>query len=470
MSWLAVLIMARVLAAPAEPTVRLDALSYSQPSAGTPAAEPWWRDFGDPVLAELVDEGLSSNHDLAATWSRSLQAEALARQSLAGLLPSLAADLSASSAPLDSLGFMFGTGGLQSGDAPELYHSGGASLGLSWQADIWGRQALSWRSGRYDAQAAAGDRDALALALSSSIAGFWYDLVAAGAQQVLVEEQVAVNSSLLELAELRFERGEVTALDVLQQRQQQAGSRATLPAVRAQRRLLEQQLLVLLGRPPTEPPPSLPAALPEPSDEATIGEPGDLLSNRPDLRAAFARLQARQAERKAATRQLLPSLGFSGEAGRQWMVSEETRELDSWSIGAGLSVPIFQGGQVRAAVQAASAAEQAAARDMDQALLSALAEVEGALVQQREFAEQLAATREQALWAGRAFDESRQRYREGLATYVSVLTALQASQQAQLSALAAQRDLLGARIALHQALGGRWSRDLAATNEGGISP
>ncbi len=470
MSWLAIPIVAGALAAPAEPTLRLDELSYSQPSAGAPAAEPWWRGFGDPVLAELVEEGLSSNRDLAATWSRALQAEALARQGLAGLLPSLSADLSASSAPLDSLGFMFGTGGLQSDDAPELYHSGKAGLELSWQADIWGRQALSWRSGRYDAQAAAGDRDALALALSASIAGFWYDLVAAGAQQALSEEQVQVSASLLELAELRFERGEVTALDVLQQRQQLAGSRATLPAVRAQRRLLEQQLQVLLGRPPSHPPPSPPAALPEPPAEAAIGEPADLLALRPDLRAALARLEARRAERKAATRQLLPSLGFSGEAGRQWMVSEETRELDSWSIGAGLSVPIFQGGQVRAAVQAARAAEQAAARDLDQALLTALAEVEGALVQQQEYAERLAAYREQALWAERAFDESRQRYKEGLVTYVNVLTALQASQQAQLSSLAAQRDLLGARIALHQALGGHWIRDAAALREGGTSP
>ena len=446
-------------AAAEEPWLPDEQLRYERAVPGDAPSEPWWRSLDDPTLQQLVELGLAQNHDLASAQAAVHSARAIAAQAGAALGPIASIDLSSSTSPYDSLGFQFGGGGFggTSGDTPETYTSASAIVGVSWQPDIWGGQILSWRAGRFDLVAAEGDRDAASLSVGVAIASTWYDLVATRAQLALLEDQHRVVAELLSLTEARYEQGEVTGLDVLQQRQQLAATESQLPAMRAASVQLQRALLVLLAQPNPADLPALPHALPAVPPSPATGIPADLIENRPDLRAAMARYEASDASARAALRSFLPTVGLSAQAGRQYLVTDETKELDTWSVSGSVSVPLWQARGAHSALQAGRAAQTAASHALSKAAMAAVQEVEGALVVEREYGLQVEATQRQVEAAGAAFDQSREYYLQGLITYPQVLSALQADQQARISMLSAQRALLDARISLHESLGGRWT-------------
>jgi len=459
----AALILA-LLAAPVALADQALVTAESRYTAGDPSPRdgaPWWTTLRDPHLDALMAEGLRGNRDLRGAWERVDQSEALAAQALSPLLPAVSFDVAANTAPTDTLGFQFG--GLPFGgeDSPELYGTGSAMVNLGWEVDVWGRNLLSQRANRFEAAASRGDRDALAIALSTRIASAYYDVVAGQARVALVEEQIRTSAQLLELVELRLERGEATALDVLQQRQQAASVSTLLPRARTQHRLAEQQLAVLVGLSPLEPAGEVGEALPEITEPAATGAPADLLDARPDLVAAAARLDAATDLRRTAERRLLPSVQVSAQAGWQAFHLDELDTQASWGAGASLSVPLFQGGAGWAGLRHARSARDAAEQAYAQAVLLALQEVEGALVHDQEIRAELEAVRLQEQAARQDFEESRERYLGGLTSYLSVLAALSAWQQSQLAELETRRAVVGARIQLYDALGGTWPAELA---------
>ncbi len=459
MSPLILCLLAAAVAAPPEPWLPDAAAHYERAVPGETPSQPWWRSLDDPALARLVELGLAHNHDLAAANAAVASARAMAAQAGAALAPVAAIELSSATSPMDSLGFQFGGGSAGSGseDAPETYTSASAMLGLSWRPDLWGGQILSWRAGRFDAAAAQGDRDAAALVVGTAIAGTWYDLIATQARLDLLEQQRALVADLLSLTEARYAQGEVSGLDVLQQRQQLAATEAQLPGVRAARFQLERALLVLLGQPDRTLLPALPAALPALPPTPPTGIPADLVENRPDLRAAMARYEASDASARAALRGFLPTVGISAQGGRQYFVTDETKEIDTWTVAGSVSVPLWQARGAHTGLEASRAARSAAAHGLSKAALAAVQEVEGSLVLEAEYRLQVEATARQVEAAEAAFVQSREYYLQGLITYPQVLSALQADQQARIARLNAQRALLDARISLHEALGGRWT-------------
>jgi len=455
-----VLLLGAALAAPPEPWLPDAELRYDNAVQGDAPSEPWWRSLDDPALAELVELGLDNNHDLVSANAAVTSARAMAAQAGAALAPVASIDLSSATSPMDSLGFQFGGGAMGGGsddDSPETYTSASAMLGVSWPPDSWGGQILSGRAGRFDAAAAEGDRDAAALAVGTAIASTWYDLIATQAQLVLLEDQRELVAALLARTEARYEAGEVSGLDVLQQRQQLAATEAQLPAVRAARFQLERAMLVLLGQPELDRLPALPSALPAVPATPSTGVPADLVENRPDLRAAMARYEASDADARAALRGFLPTVGISAQGGRQYFVTDETKEIDTWTVAGSVSVPLWQARGAHTGLQASRAAQTAASSALSKAALAAVQEVEGALVVERETQLQVEATARQVDAAATAFSQSREYYLEGLIAYPQLLTALQADQQARIAHLSAQRSLLDARISLHEALGGRWT-------------
>ncbi len=431
-------------------------------------SEPWWGDEGDEGLSSLLEEGVTGNHDLRAAWARVERARAGVQRATSALVPSITLDGTANLAPTDSLGFMFGGGGFfSSPDAPATYTSTTATVGARWQLDLWGRQILQRRASLLEEAAAAGDMEAQALALASRLANAYYDLVAARERVTIVERQIASNESLLEVTELRFRQGEATGLDVLQQRQQLAATSTFLPAARVQVRLAEQQLAVLVGRDPSSAQFQVVDHLPDLGTAPRVGRPEDLLRNRPDLRAALSRYEAASARVRSARRTFLPTLAVSGQAGNQALYMDEFNDQWYWGVGANVSVPLFTGGAQVAAIREARAAERTAYHALYQAFLRAVQEVETALAQESELRAQLEAFRTQVEAATLALDESRSRYIAGVASYQSVLTATNALQQAELNALQTHRQLLGARIQLHTALGGPWVTALSANDREG---
>lgn len=434
--------------------------AYTVDAGGPRADDSWWRSLGGDELDGLMRAGLSGNGDLAAFTARVEQSEALARAAGAPLIPTVSFDVSTSTAPLESLGFMFGGGfSAQIPDPPVAYHTGSALLKATWTPDLSGANTLAFKASRLDARATEGDRDAQAIALATRIAQGWVAVETAHARLALVQEQVRISEELLGLAEARYGSGLSTAQELLQQRQQVAAVQALLPGAQAQVRSAEQSLVVLIGGSPDQAGSLLPpirGELPELPPRPGLGSPEDLLRTRPDLRAAVLDVDVATARVRSAQAGLVPTVGLSANAGWQGLYIKELTTQPIWGVGFNLSVPLVQGGRELSNLQAAQASRDATMRSLEQLARQAVFEVQDAAWREEAQGRALEAARLQEQAAHMAFDEAREQYTRGLSTYLTVLTALNTWQQAQLSALSAQQTLLNTRIELHDALGGEW--------------
>lgn len=425
---------------------------------------PWWERFGDPDLTRTVQAALAGNLDLERLRAVQRQVQAGALQSFSGIAPSISANSQISLAPTDSLGFGFVPPGASGGgqEQPKSYYNGNATLDGQWNLDVFGRNGASWRAAQRDIVASEGDLDGLAGQTAVLVANAYYDAVTAKERVTVLQAQIRTNEELLEVIELRYERGDATSLDVLQQRQTLASAQAQLPGARLLAETTAQRLAVLLGRPPMQPP-STAAALPDLSPQAIVGTPAELVDNRPDLRAEAARLQGTRDRRWAAYAATLPTIGVSGRLGYQYIDITEFTDQTFWNVSANVSIPLFSGGRNLGAVRQARAAHDVQSAAFEAAVLTAMQEVEGALSQERLQREAVAAQEAQLAAATSAAETARSQYLEGLAPFVNVQSAITRQQQAELTLLQARRDLVSARISLHNAVGGPWTRALGVT-------
>ncbi|WP_428267692.1 efflux transporter outer membrane subunit [Haliangium sp.] len=422
---------------------------------GAALPEQWWRDFQDGRLDALVERAFHNNLQVRAAWVRIQQSRALVAQANSGKWPQV--DLSASAGRQSSRFFIGGQ------EIENTNNSFAASIGAAYELDLWQRMANQGRSATLNLMAARDDYEAAAIGIAAEVAEAWFDIVAYRAQKVLIEDQLRTNDTYLELVDLRFQKGLASALDVFQQRQQQAATRAQLALIDAALRLFEHRLAVLLGEPPGAVQIEAADALPEslPPVPAT-GLPADLLERRPDLRAARRRVEAADYQVAVAVANRLPTLRLSGSYGYQ--STDITQFLSSpvWSLIASVTQSIFDGGRRKAEVERSKAVVEELLLGYGQVLLVAMTEVENALVQERQqllYIEDLEATAE---LAAATLREAQARYSQGLSDYLPVLSALQAQQRAELTLLQARRQLLSYRIQLCRALGGTWTQSLSA--------
>jgi len=433
-------------------------------------SDAWWEAFDDDALTTLVSAAVEGNHDVAISASRRDAAEARADSVRAGLMPTLTFDVSASGSPSSAQGFQFGGMPTMPGaeEPPDVVYSGSALFNLRYQVDLWGQQTLAHRSARRSVDASESDVDATAANLSVQVGGAYFDAVAAAEQIQIIEAQIELNESLLEVAELRYRQGGSSASDVLQQRQQLAGARARLPGARGTLRTARQRLAVLTGRRPgDEVTVSYAEALPDLPPAPATGAPRDLLEHRPDLRAGRHRVRAAREQRRSSERAALPALGLSAQGGGQAYLSEEYSRIGYWSVGVDLSLPLFRGLSEAASRREARASEREAEHVLEGAVLQAITDVESAVASEQEGTEQLEADHEQLEAARLAYESARDSYVSGVGTYLATLTALVTYQSSQITVLQSHRSLLGARLELHGALGGPWTERLGARAPGG---
>lgn len=428
---------------------------FSRGEAEPVDAAPWWRDFDDAVLAEVIESGLAINPDVASAEARVMQARAAAWQTRAGLLPTVTADANGSAGPLNTLGFQFGAGGLAGNEG--LYYIYGIGIGAQLPVDVFGRTWMSWRASRNEAQASEADRDRFRATLAATLGEAYFDVVAARQSEAVATEQHDNAVELLEVIELRYDRAGVDGLDLLQQRSQAATAESAVAQARMGRELAEQRLAVLLARAPSESVDGVAAELAMLPPAPAVGTPAELLARRADLVAAEERLDAASQRHGAAYGAVLPTVGLQADAGRDWFKTSETRAQNAWSIGGSVRVPVFNGGRGYAQIRSARAAEYGTAAAYGRLVLQAQAEVEAALAQEAAQADRLAAAERQAELARITYERSRERYLSGLDAFVNVLLADNSLRAAEQSAIAARRDLIGARIALHTALGASWA-------------
>jgi NodT family efflux transporter outer membrane factor (OMF) lipoprotein len=430
-------------------------------SIQAPSADPdqrWWESFHSDQLNALVEEALGGNFSLRESWARLRQAEALAIQSGAARWPDLSVEAGLS-------------GGGQLATRPngdttytslENYRLGVAS---TYEIDLWGRIRSKQQAAILSASASREDLNAAAISLAANVTTRWIGVMAQRMQKKLLQRQLEANITVVELLDLRFRKSLASALDVFQQRQVVEQVRAQMPLTEQQEQRLLNELALLLGRMPFKAPEIATEPLTIPQDVPATDLPIQLLSARPDIRAAMLRLEAADWTVSGARADQLPAIRLTGSAAYQ--AGELDALFDNWlfNLAAGLTAPLFDGRRRAAEVERQRAVVDESLAAYRRTILNAVREVENALVDEQKLREHLIGLDAQLSAARSALDEARQRYRSGLNDYLPVLTQLVSVQNLERTIINRTADLLVARVDLCRALGGGWPQDLEPVAE-----
>ena len=426
------------------------------PSAASLVDLPWWEVFNDPTLVALIQESLENNYDLRVAVARVEASYAGVGVARSELFPQFGYVFDASR----GRGTVFG-GVTTSGPATtgNLFL---AALNVSWEIDIWGRirRATEAAQGQFLATDAA--RRGVILSLVAGVAQAYFELRELDAELEITRNSVDTFQKTLALFTRQFQGGVASKLEVDRAKAALAQAAATIPRLEAQIVAQEDQLCVLLGRPPGPIPRG--ASLIDqkmPSPEIPAGLPSALLERRPDLVAAEEIAFSANANVGVSIANFLPTIGLTSLYGSQstQLSNLLTKGTGIWGVAGQAAGPLFRGGQLYYTYKGARATLEETQALYQGTVLTALQEVSDSLVARQKLIE----SREQQAQAVEALEESVRlsllRYTDGLANYIEVLDAQQQLFPAETTLAQVERDQLLAVVQLYKALGGGWSID-----------
>ncbi len=424
-------------------------VATARPAAAGDLSE-WWRRLNDPLLAQLVAEGLRANPDLRSARAR--VRESRARRAVAASERYPAVDAAGNVSRTDSSEEIGG------GEARELYSAG---FDASWELDVFGGVRRSVEAAEADLEAARADLHATQVSLAAEVASNYIEVRAQQALLGIAHGNLATQSETLQLTEWRAQAGLVSSQDVEQARSSREQTRAQIPFIETNLAAAEHGLETLLGRPPGTLHERLAGAgdLPEVPAQIAVGIPADTLRQRPDVRAAERRLAAETARVGVAEAARYPSFSLSGSIGLEALTLGALGDSGAVtnSLLAGVTAPIFDAGRLRSQVEIQDAVREQALLAYQQAVLVALQEVENALVdvsRNRDRNEALAS----AVGAARSAAElARLRYSTGLIDFQSVLDTERNVLLLEETLARNRADGVLALVSLYKALGGGWS-------------
>jgi NodT family efflux transporter outer membrane factor (OMF) lipoprotein len=303
------------------------------------------------------------------------------------------------------------------------------------------------------------------ITLSSNVVVAAVQQASLRAQVGATRELIATDAKMVKLLRYQLDKGYAGRLDLAAQEAQLAQLQATLPPLLTQ---LDQQnhlLAVLAGELPGQaPPPSFDLAGLQLPPQLPVSLPSALVAQRPDVRQAEANLHAASAQIGVAIANRLPNITLTANAGSTALAIRQLFESGTgfWSLGADLAAPIFQGGSLRHQERAAKAAYVQAAEEYRGTVLTAFQNVADTLAALQHDAEGLQAAAKAADAARLTLKLSQRQYQDGYASYLSLLGAEQADQQARIALVQAQASRYVDTAALFQAMGGGWWHDAGA--------
>jgi multidrug efflux system outer membrane protein len=438
--------------------------TYSLYTAGPERLDRWWDSFDDPELNTLIKEALSGSFTLMEAWARLNQAKALTVQAGAALYPDLNLNAEAFRARQSSNG-----GSSQRYTNVSRVNTGSSSstiedyfIGLvsSYELDLWGKIRSQREAVRLTQVATREDLNTAAMSLAAEVTQRWANIISQRMQKRLLEKQLETNRIYLELVELRFRKAMVSALDVYQQKQVVERIKAEIPLVEAEEQLLLHELALLLGKPPRARLGISRDSLPVPDQVPSTGLPADLLAARPDVRAAGSRLRAADWQVSAARANRLPAIRLTGRA--IYSAGDLDLLFDNWllSLAGNLAAPIFTGRRLTAEVERTKAVVDERVWAYKRTVLTAVKEVEDALIREEKQRQHIEAVKLQIDAARKALNEAGERYLKGLNDYLPVLTQIVSVQDLERNLIRRQAELVVARVSLFRALGGTWMNEL----------
>lgn len=428
----------------------------SATEAATPAPDTWWTLFRDNELNTLVDRALAGNQELAGALARVQSARALSQIERAGWFPQLGI---LNTTTFERLSAKSVGANLPAGASlPELERDRyRLFLDLNYELDLWGRVRRGVEGARAREQAQRDLVDAQRLIVAAEVARHHFLTASLEAQGRILKETVALRQEALDLQNSRFQGGLANEMDVARARTELELTRADLVAIERQRGSLEHALAVLCGEPPAGFEKQRSARLPAPP-RVPAGLPSTVLQRRPDLRAAEQNLRAANAAIGVATADFFPSFRLVGTAGLESVGSEDFLQgrAKAANLGPQVTLPIFQGGRLLGGLRGARARHEEAIAAYKQTVLTALREVEDALLDARTFERQRAAVAAAVAAAQETAKLSRLRYDRGLSNYFEVVDAERVVLAARLSQAQLDGQRLVAAVQMLRALGGGW--------------
>lgn len=404
----------------------------------------WWERFGDPQLSALVAQALQAHPSALSAQAALRQARAQARVQAAGMLP----DVSLSGSAQRS------RSGGQTGNSFQV------GLDAGWEPDLFGRLDAGVQASQADARAAQASLEQVHVSLSAEVALQYISLRSLQQRLAIAQRNLETQQQTLQITDWRVQAGLATSLVAEQARAAAEQTAAQVPQLQASLAQARHALAVLTGQAPAALDAALaaPQAVPQPSQALALDIPADTLRQRPDVRVAQERVQAALARVSQADAARYPSLRLSGSLGLRALTLGAMGDSASLvhSLLGSVAVPLFDGGATQAQVQVQQAALEQARQAYQLAVLTALKEVEDALVALQGEAARLAHLQQAAQAAGNAALLAQQRYASGLIDFASVLET-QRTQLATQDALATSQANLGSNhVRLFKALGGGW--------------
>ena len=443
------------------PSVEQPARFTSQAVAelGPPIPAEWWQLYRDPDLDRLISTARESNQTVRQAVARVDEARALARVAGSFLYPTISTDPRFSrtrySANRDST--VTGRKVLQGATVNDWR----IPLDLTYEIDVWGRVRRSLEAARAQAEASADDVGVVRLIVDTDVARFYYTLRSMDAQAQILERTVVAYREQVRLLSVQLRTGLASPIVVSQAQAQLEATLAQHRDVLRARADQEHALAILCGRPASSfaiavnplgemAPPAVPPGL-----------PAQLLARRPDVAEAEQNLVAANAQIGVATADFYPRFMLTGSAGFE---SADISTVFNWqsrvaSIAPSISFPFFQGGRLRANLEATRARYEQAVATYTNQILIAYGDVEDALTDLHALTDEVGSLRE-AVGASHDYLRFAQaQYKYGLMDYLIVIDAERTLLANQLSLAQAVNLQIGASIQLIKALGGGWTEN-----------
>lgn len=427
-------------------------LAYGWGGSAAWPEDGWWRGYGDPQLAALIEEGLAGSPTIAQAAARLRRAQAEAQRAGAATLPRLDASAEFSAINQGS------NNGMPPGAVPRGWNDRGeVALGLSFDLDLWGRNRAALSAATSEAEAAAADAAMARLTISTAIASAYAELARLAAVREAEAGLLDVRNQTLSLMTARAGEGLENGGAVMRAESNRAAAAAGLAATDEAIALTRNSLAALVGEGPGR---GRSIALPVVDRLATGGLPADLgielVGRRPDIVAARLRAEAAGSRIKVARADFYPNVSLSALIGLQAFGLGNLTDAGSTfgSVGPAISLPIFSGGRIEGGYRAARADYDAAVAAYDSTLIDALREVADVAERSQALRKRLAESHFALAAAESAQALLSQRYRGGLATYLELLSAEDSLTATRRQVAELETSAFALDVALVRALGG----------------
>jgi outer membrane protein, multidrug efflux system len=429
--------------------------AYPASEAGSttlPAAEIGWRDFfTDPRLQRLVEIALANNRDLRVAALTVAQVQAQYRIQSAALLPQVGAFADSSSTRTPA--------SLSSSGKASVAHDYSVGVSAGWELDFFGRLQSLKDEALQQYLASAEARKAFEILLVSQVADQYLTMLADDEFLAVTARTLATAQASYQLALLQLQNGTGTELALSQAQTVVDQAQASHAAQVRDRAQAENALVLLMGQPlPADLPPAMPLSSQSILADIPPGLPSDLLTRRPDVMQAEAMLRGANANIGAARAAFFPSISLTGNLGTASAALSGLFGAGSlaWSFLPSVTVPIFQAGKLQADLDVATLQKDINVAQYEKAIQVAFREVADGLAARGTYSDELASLERDAAAQQRALDLSQLLFKNGVTSYLAVLTAQTGLYGAQLNVVSTRLARLTNMVDLYRTLGGGW--------------